>query len=176
MSYLEKASRKELEEYLDFWKYLDSFDRRIYVYHWQIGVSTGELGKIFGTTDVRDCYLDSCWNLSGKPINFPKSDSIQKRLDNIDNGWTKKVADLGILIGSEHTSYTKFAFNWMLRAILFGNGYEDKIEKTIYLPKEEYHKIEKSRNMQMALLKLDTPRLEQTVNLWLNKYKNSENN
>jgi len=175
-TWLEMSSKKELETYLEFWKELSPFERRIFVYNDVFYKGSGQIGKIFGTKDVTYHWVGVC-GCEG-PIYCPKSESTQERIDNIESRWERKVekeiGDLGTRAFGElkrkrYPHEIEFGFNWLLQDILFGNGGEHQIGTPTKERLEEYDKEVRYKKQQTALLYLNIPRLDQSVKRWLNE-------
>lgn len=72
--YLEKATRQQVEGYLGFWLSLTPMERKVYIKYEIFYWVSGRLGQLIGATDICDHCLTGCWNISGKPVNFPTGD------------------------------------------------------------------------------------------------------
>ena len=178
-TWLELSTRKDLETYLEFWKELNPFERRIHVYNNVFYMGTGTIGKIFGATDIEDKWVGICGVDCG-PVYCPKSNSIYEKLQDIDDRWKRKVeqriGDLGTrTLGESGTTKRwlheiEFGFQWLLQDILFGNGGYHDIGFPATQERIERHKEEeRERRKQVALLYLNVPKLERSVLEWLDK-------
>lgn len=188
--WLEEASRKELETYLEFWKELSPIERRIFVYSDVLFKSSGEVGKIFGAADVKDRWV----GIHGReaPVYYPVSKSILGRLESMDRRLGKKIDERGLNLGVgndwkrktidkighpksielekeryAHSIHT--AFKGLVLDILFHDKGEHKIGHPSKERLEEHKNEERYRTQQAALLYLSMPKLDLAVRKWLDE-------
>ncbi len=165
--WLDLTTKDELALYLHYWKKITLFERRIYVYRNYLGKSTGKIGKIFGATDIEDHYLDGCWNLSGEPVLYQQSNYIWSIEQYIDKRWYGLYEKSGLNLGEKkHQHWVIFAFDELLEEILLAQG---KIKIVDPLSRDEWHKEYTNTQKQLALLRLNIPKLDLLVSEWLNK-------
>ncbi|MEK6897169.1 MAG: hypothetical protein AABW93_01415 [Nanoarchaeota archaeon] len=189
-SWLEEASRKELETYLEFWKGLSPIERRIFVYSNILFKSSGEVGRVFGAADVKDQWIGICGYEA--PINIPRSNSILDRLKNMEGRLRRKIDERGLNFGvdndwkrkgidkREHPksielekSRCAISIQNAFRGLVFDILFHDKGEHKIGFPSkerlEEHKNEERYRTQQAALLYLNIPKLDLAVRKWLDE-------
>ena len=172
-SWLEDASREELEAYLDFWKELSPIERRIFVYSDILHSGSGQIGKIFGASDVEDHWIGMCG--CDKPIYWPNSKTIEKKLKEIELKLGREINERGLNLGAIELEKSRYVFSirTAFKGLVLDILFHDKGEHRIGYPSssrlEEHGKEEKYRMQQAALLYLDVPRLDESAKKWLDK-------
>ncbi len=189
-SWLEEASRKELETYLEFWKGLSPIERRIFVYSDILFKSSGKVGRIFGAADVKDQWIGICG--CEAPVYCPKSMSILGRLESMDRRLGKKIDERGLNLGvdndwkrkeideREHPKsieLEKYRYMYSIRTafkgLVFDILFHEKGGHKIRFPSkerlEEHKNEERYRTQQAALLYLNMPKLDLAVRKWLDE-------
>ena len=187
-SWLDNISREEIELYLDFVKELSPRERRIFVYSEILGKTSGEIGKVFETKDVKDKWIGVCG--SDARIYVPRSNSIQGKVDGIEARLRRKIEARFPYIGthidgkrkemqrgdhpkrieldrSRYLHAIETGFNGLIQDILFHDKGEHKLNGSRKEELDSHYKEGRYRAQQTALLFLNIPRLDQSVKRWL---------